>query len=130
MRLSIPQYATALLELEKEGNATDTASQFFAWLTRRGEGKKMGKIIKEAERILRAQSGITDVVITTAYEVDGATREMLLKQAKDVFTYQSVDARFVTDGSLIGGMKMRSETVLYDATVSTAVRKLRATLAK
>ncbi len=130
MRLSIPQYAQALLELEKEGNATKTASQFSAWLSRRGEGKKMRKIVMEAERMLREQSGIVDVTITTAQEGDEATKRMLLSQAEQVFAGQSVDTRFVADESVIGGMKLRSESVLYDATLSNAVRKLRTSLSR
>lgn len=130
MRLSIPQYAQALLELEKEGNATKTASQFSAWLSRRGEGKKLKKIVKEADRIVREKSGIADVTITTAQEADEATKRMLLSQAEQVFAGQSVDTRFVADESVIGGMKLRSESVLYDATLSNAVRKLRTALIK
>ena len=128
MRLSIPQYAQALLELEREGGATETASRFFAWLSRRGEGRKAGKIVKVAERLLREQSGIMDVTVTTAQEADTTTKEMLLAQAETVFVGQKIEARFATDADVIGGVKMRSDTFLYDATLSTAVRKLRTTL--
>lgn len=128
MHLSIPQYAQALLELEKEGNATKTASQFSAWLSRRGEGKKLKKIVMEAERMLREQSGVVDVTITTVQEVDEMTKQALISQAGQVFMGQSVDARFVTDTSVIGGVKLRSDELLYDATLSNAVRKLRTAL--
>ncbi len=130
MRLSIPQYAQALLELEKEGNATEIASRFFDWLNRRGEGKKAGEIVAMAERILREQSGIMDVTITTAQEADTTTKETLLAQAETVFVGQKIEARFVTDADVIGGAKFRSESVLYDATLSTAVRKLRTSLSR
>ena len=131
MRLSIPQYAQALLELEKgmSADAARTAGErFFAWLSRRGEGKKIGKIVKEAERIVRAQSGIAEVTITTAHEADTEMQGALRTQAEKVFAGQSVDARFVTDADLIGGVKMRSDSFLYDATLSNAVRKLRTAL--
>lgn len=133
MRLSIPQYAQALLELEKglgEDVAKAAGLKFFSWLNRRGEGKKIGKIVKEAERILKAQSGVTDVVITTAHETSEATKELLRAQAGGVFAGQSVDVRFATDANLIGGVKMRSDEILYDATLSTSVRKLRAALTR
>ncbi len=130
MRLSIPQYAQALLELEREGGATETASRFFAWLSRRGEGRKAGKIVEVAERLLREQSGIMDVTITTAQEADTATQETLLAQAETVFVGQKIEARFATDADVIGGVKMRSDTFLYDATLSTAVRKLRTSLSR
>ncbi len=128
MRFSIPQYAQALLELERGGDAAETASRFFAWLSRRGEGKKLAKILKEAARRVREQSGIVDVTITTAHEADTTTKETLLAQAEKVFVEQKIEARFATDADVIGGVKMRSDTFLYDATLSTAVRKLRTAL--
>lgn len=130
MRLSIPQYAQALLELEKEGNVAETASRFFTWLARRGEGKKMGRIVKEAERILKMQSGVMEVTITTAEESSVETQGVLRAEAEKIFASQSVDAKFVTDADLIGGVKMRSDSFLYDATLSTAVRKLRIALTR
>jgi F0F1-type ATP synthase delta subunit len=128
MRLSIPQYAQALLELERGGDATETASRFFAWLNRRGEGRKAGKIVEVAERLLREQSGIMDVTVTTAHEADAATKENLLAEARAVFAGKRIEVRFATDADLIGGVKFRSDSLLYDATLSTAVRKLRMTL--
>ena len=130
MRLSIPQYAQALLELEKEGDAVGTASRFFAWLSCRGEGKKMKKIIGEADRIFRLRSGITDIVITTAHDADTAMKESLLREARAVFAGKRIEARFVTDADVIGGAKFRSDSLLFDATLSTAVRKLKTVLSR
>lgn len=133
MRLSIPQYAQALLEIEKgmdESMAAGAGKKFFSWLVRRGEGKKMGKILREADRMVKAQSGVADVVITTAHEAPEETKELLRAQAKEVFAGQSVDVQFATDANLIGGVKMRSESMLYDATLSTSVRKLRTALTR
>lgn len=133
MRLSIPQYATALLELEKgmsEGEAKVMGENFFAWLSRRGEGKKIGAILKEAERIVKAESGITPIVITTAEEASEEEQGALRAQAETIFVGDSVEVRFKVDENQIGGVKMRSETFLYDATLSTAVRKLRTSLTR
>lgn len=130
MRLSIPQYAQALLELEKEEKVTEIASRFFTWLVRRGEAKKMGKIVKEAERILKVRSGVTEVTITTAHEASLEAQSVLRAEAEKIFASQSVDAKFVMDADLIGGVKMRSDSFLYDATLSTAARKLRTALTR
>jgi F0F1-type ATP synthase delta subunit len=130
MRLSIPQYAEVLLELEKEGDVAVITSRFSEWLSRRGEWKKLKKIVKEADRIVREKSGITDVTITTAHEADEATKDGLISQAKEVFAEDSVEARFVVDASVIGGVRLRSDETLYDATLSNAVRKLRIALMK
>lgn len=130
MHLSIPQYAQALLELEKEGSVAETASRFSAWLSRRGEGRKLRKIVAEAERIVREESGVALVTITTRKETDDVTKESLRTKAGEIFTGKKVEAVFAMDTSVIGGMKMQSETLLYDATLSTAVRKLRTVLSR
>ncbi len=91
---------------------------------------KAGKIVKVAERMLREQSGIMDVTVTTAQEADATTRETLLAQAETVFVGQKIEARFATDADVIGGAKFRSESFLYDATLSNAVRKLRTSLSR
>lgn len=122
MRLSIRQYAQALLDLEREqgtDEVTRNAERFFAWLTRRGEAKKLGKIVREAERLVRAQSGVARVRIATAYLADADLEARLEKEAKTLFAGKGVEVSFVTDARLLGGVKMQSEEVLYDATLAT-----------
>ncbi|MBP7811263.1 MAG: F0F1 ATP synthase subunit delta [Candidatus Moranbacteria bacterium] len=131
MRLSIRQYAQALLDLEREeiGAATRSSERFSLWLSRRGEGKKLGKIVREAERLIREQSGTAVVRITTVHPADETLRTLLRKQAESVFVGKAVETSFATDVCLIGGAKMQSEEVLYDATLATRVERLRSSLA-
>ena len=132
MRLSIRQYAQALLDLEREQGAKEavrSSERFFAWLSRRGEAKKLGKIVREAERLIRERSGTAVVRITTVHSADEALRTLLRKQAKSVFVGKAVETSFATDARLIGGVKMRSEEVLYDATLATRLERLRSSLA-
>ncbi|MBP6889139.1 MAG: F0F1 ATP synthase subunit delta [Candidatus Moranbacteria bacterium] len=122
MRLSIRQYAQALLDLEREqaaGEAAKGSARFCAWLSRRGETKKLGGIIREAERLIREQSGVTLIHITTAYQTDEALRMTLKKQAAAVFAGKTIEAFFGVDARLIGGVKMQSEEIFYDATLAT-----------
>lgn len=131
MRLSIRQYAQALLDLEREQGAKEavrSSERFFAWLSRRGEAKKLGKIVREAERLIRERSGTAVVRITTVHSADEALRTLLRKQAKSVFVGKAVETSFATDARLIGGVKMRSEEVLYDATLATRLERLRNSL--
>jgi F-type H+-transporting ATPase subunit delta len=130
MRLSIRQYAQALLDLEREQaeGAVRSGERFSAWLSRRGEAKKLGKIVREAERLIRERSGTAVVRITTAHPVNETLRTLLRKQAASVFVGKAVETSFVTDASLIGGVKMQSEEVLYDATLATRVERLRSSL--
>ncbi len=131
MRLSIRQYAQALLDLEKDqevGEAVERSKRFFLWLSRRGEAKKLGKIVREAERLIREQSGIAAVHITTTHQADGTLRTLLHKQAEVVFVGKKIETSFSADAFSIGGAKMRSEEILYDATLATRLRQLKNSL--
>lgn len=127
MRLSIRQYAQALLDLEREQEgvgATQKSEYFVSWLSRRGESGKLGKIVREAERLIREQSSRAAVRITTAYQADSELRVVLEKEAARVFAGKKVETTFVTDARVIGGSKMQSEEVLYDATLRTRFERL------
>lgn len=133
MRLSLRQYAVALLELEQElgsEKAKEAGKKFVAWLNRRGEGKKLGEIVAAAEKRIHEQSGTVEVTITTVHEADTATRNFLETRAKKIFVAKKIDVSFVTDANLIGGVKMQSEEILYDASLRTSLRKLETSLTK
>ncbi len=130
MRLSIRQYAEALLDLEHvqgEEEAVQSGKRFLLWLSRRGEAKKLRKIVHEAERLIREQSGISAVHITTAHQADTTLRDVLRQQA-EVRIGKRVDTSFAVDARLIGGAKMQSEEVLYDATLATCLDRLKSSL--
>ena len=127
MRLSIRQYAQALLDLEQEQGREGVGEQsrrFVAWLSRRGEAKKLGKIVCEAERLIREQSGGAAVRITTAHLADETLQVFLRKQAERIFAGKTIEASFAVDVRLIGGVKMQSEETLYDATLATRLERL------
>lgn len=133
MRLSIRQYAVSLLELEKElgeGQSKEAGKKFVAWLNRRGEGKKLGNIIAAAEERVCEQSGVVEVAITTAHEADAMTRDLLETQAKRVFATKKVAMSFMTDAHVLGGVRMQSKEVLYDATLKTSLEQLKISLTK
>lgn len=131
MRLSIRQYALALLDFE-EGTETGkmhAASEgFVAWLARRGEGKKLKAIVREAERIAGERAGIVNVQVSTAHPADVATQTLLRSRAERMFPGKKVVASFVTDETLIGGALIRSEELLYDMSLSGGLKELEKTL--
>ena len=127
MRLSIRQYALALLDIEK-GMGADEAKgageRFALWLSRRGEGRKLAKIVAEAGRIAGEQSGRAEVAITTAHEADEETRTMLTGCAEKLFPGKRVEAKFRSDRDIIGGARFRSDEVMYDASVRQQLNEL------
>ncbi len=131
MRLSIRQYALALLDIE-QGMSADEAKgageRFALWLSRRGEGRKLAKIVAEAETIARDRSNKTEVAITTAFEADQETRGILTGYAEKLFPGKHIEAEFRSDRDIIGGMTIRSSETLYDGSLAASVKKLRTSL--
>lgn len=133
MRLSIPQYAEALLDLEKgitPDQAESTAKSFVSWLARRGESKKLPTIVSQAGKMIADRSGIVDVEIVSAKPLEAGREISIIGQAKELFPGKEIRARFVTNPELIGGAQFRSEEVLYDASISGTVKKLRSSLVR
>lgn len=131
MRISIRQYANALLDLEQGLNpeqAAGAAERFALWLKRRGESKKLPVIVGEAERLLKERAGLVDVEIRSAHPVGAKTEEQLISQAEGIFPGKKIAVKFSTDADLIGGARFQSEEVLYDASLSAAVKRMRASL--
>lgn len=131
MRLSIPQYAEALLDLESEiasDRAALTAENFVSWLARRGESGKLSSIVRQAERLIADRSGVVDVDIISAHQREAEAEMLLIDQAAKIFPGKKVRARFSTNPDLIGGSQFRSEETLYDGSIAGTMKKLRSSL--
>ncbi len=125
MRLSTKQYAKVLLELSEKGGDKEIKEQFLAWLSRRGEMRKLSAILAQAEHMQKVASGSVEVEIATAFDPDTSTQKKLESKAGKLFQGKNILARFVTDPSLIGGARLRSGEFLYDASLSAKVRALK-----
>ncbi len=131
MRLSIRQYAEALLSLEQEigtGSAEKVGKSFLERLSRTRETGKLSRIVREAEQLVREREKSVEVTITTAHTADTKTKALLIRQAENIFPGKKIEASFMTDTDLIGGMKIQSGEVLYDASVRQELSELKKTL--
>lgn len=131
MRVSTRQYAQALLTLGEGLDATQanaTAKRFVRWLSRRGEAGKLGHILREADRLSCVREGRIEVSVMTPRHLDVATEEIVEKQASQIFPGKKIAVKYKLDEDLLGGVILQSEEMLYDASLSTAMKRLRATL--
>lgn len=131
MRVSIRQYAGALLDLEQGltlEQAAGAAARFAVWLKRRGEAKKLPAIVVEAERLIQERAGQVDVEICSARAAGAEMEQSLIRQAEGIFPGKKIAVKFATDETLIGGARFRSEETLYDASLRAAVKRMRASL--
>ena len=131
MRVSIRQYAGALLDLERgltPEQAAGAAARFAVWLKRRGESKRLPAIVTEAERLIRERAGQVDVEICMARAAGTEMEQSLIRQAEGIFPGKKIAVKFAQDAELIGGARFQSEEVLYDASLSAAVKRMRSSL--
>ncbi len=126
-KTSNKQYAEALYEITRnlKGEDLTTALKSFAGILVRDHKLKQGaNIIAEYERIAKKAAGIVELEITSARELDSKT----IKQIKKVFGEQ-VEAVSDIDEALIGGVKVKLEDKILDASVTTQLKSLKQQLA-
>ncbi len=81
--------------------------------------------IEQAFRaLLDARQGITQATVTSAAELSPEERAAL-DRALTKLTERKVQARFMTDASLIGGVRVKIGSTIYDGSVRTQLDRLR-----
>lgn len=133
MRPTTSQYAKALMEIssgKSESDQKKIANVFFDFLRRKGESKKVLRIVKKMESLRDERSGIRKISVTTAFPMDASVAKEMEDFAKKVFGSESVALDTRTDGKIIGGAILRTETDMVDMSVAGKMKHLRRVLRK
>jgi|SRR6185369_8791282 len=133
MRPTISQYAEVLAELSGEHSSLPSevlAKNFLLWLKRRGEEKKLFAIVKRLEKVENEKEGRLSVIAKTAYEISKETKGQLEKKAESLFPGKKIELHHEIDSDVIGGVELRTEEVLYDATLRAELHSLKNSLLK
>lgn len=131
MRPTVSQYAQALQEFisdAKPEKVAEISKNFLAFLKRRGEEGKVDSIFKRLEKMEDEKSGHVTVKAITAHELSESMKSSLVTKAQNIFPGKKIELLFSVDPKIIGGAKLRSDEMLYDASLATAVKKLRTRL--
>jgi len=121
------QYAKALFEATKnlKGEKLYKVLEKFAGILARDHKLKQSKnIIREFVKYIKIGEGIKEIQITTARELDIKT----INKIKDVFG-NNVEATVSIDPSLLGGVRIRTEDKILDASLQTQLLKLKQIIA-
>lgn len=125
MKFSVTQYAQALhqtLGESKPGDNDRVIDNFIRILNTNGDLPYYEAIIQEYERIDREERGITEVEITTAGNV-AISKETV--QALNNAVDGDIELREKVDESLIGGVIVKIEDTMIDASVKGQLNKLK-----
>ncbi len=125
MKFSVTQYAQALHQTLGESKAGDydrVIDNFIRILNTNGDLPYYETIIQEYERIDREERGITEVEITTAGNVT-INKETI--QALNDAVDGDIELREKVDESLIGGVIVKIEDTMIDASVKGQLKHLK-----
>lgn len=117
------QYAIALYEAIKDLSDNDIYSvivNFVQLLNRHHKIKSAGKIIAEFVKYNKKQVGIIDLTITSSRKLDS----QVIEEIKKIFGEQ-IESKEKIDNSLLGGVKIKTESVIFDASLKSQLIKLK-----
>ena len=131
MRPSVSQYAQSLEELTHDATAqkiAETLQNFFGFLKRKGEMKKIKAILKQLENRAAEKSGRVTVKVVTAHEISQSVKDKLKTKAEKLFPDKKILLEYAKDADVIGGVRFRTDEVLYDATIANELHVLKQSL--
>ncbi len=120
------QYAASLLELAKGATKKEVpviVDQFIQYLVRSRQFRFASKILEQLENLIRTEEGKIKVVVQSVNRIDKFTRGHILnflrKQESEVEFEETIDP------NILGGVRLRLNDLLVDATLSGQLEKLR-----
>jgi F-type H+-transporting ATPase subunit delta len=120
------QFAKALYQITKdlpENNLPEVIKQFFLVLQKNNKLKKIEYILEEFIKYSKKQSGIKTVEIESAQEID----ESMIHKIKKIFGADSEISQ-VVNRDILGGIKIKVDDTVYDASIKTQLHKLKQSL--
>ncbi len=127
MRNNTPKdYAVALFQATKDAkgdNLRGMLEQFASLLFRAGQVKQADKIIAEFIKYTKKQSGVIDIEIASARPLTAK----LVEEIKKAFG-NKVEATEKIEPELIGGVKIRTENEIFDASLKKQLQVLKQAL--
>lgn len=120
---SARQYAVALYQAAKDAKKDELPkiiNNFTALLAKNHNLKMAKQIIAELTKHAKAEEGISEIEITSAGSLDDKT----INAIKKIFG-EKVESHQTTDKSIIGGIIIRTQDHILDASVKTQLLKLK-----
>lgn len=117
------QFAKALYQVTKDlpkDKLPEVVKQFFVILQKHNKLKKIDYIVEEFIRYSKKQSGIKTIEVETVNELDSKTKNKIEK----VFGEDSEITEKINK-DLLGGIKIKVDDMVYDASLKTQLNKLK-----
>ncbi len=113
----------------KEIKFSDVSSNLILLLIDKGRLHFLPFIINEFVKIWEDENNIYPVQVYTPLKLDAQIKKEILKSLEKKFGGK-VDAEFILDKSLIGGILIKYKSTYYDGSISGALNKLKEKIIK
>ncbi|MGD9689561.1 MAG: ATP synthase F1 subunit delta [Phycisphaerales bacterium] len=107
-----------------QGRASEAVVNFLRLLNSRGRLVALTGIVSAFDRLVQNSFGRVEVDVFTATPLSGDDQQALRAKLKGVLGKEPILHPY-TDASIIGGIRLQIADRLIDASVSTALRKIR-----
>jgi F-type H+-transporting ATPase subunit delta len=111
------------------GDADELVRNFLKIAAEKGRIGEIQEIARELDRLMAAEEGRLDVVLTTAYELSEPEAGAILKQIGEA-SGRTVEATRRVDPDLIGGFVLQAGSMRVDASVRGRIEGLRRELVR
>ncbi len=120
-------YAKILYNLTREAKDVNAVTrEFLRFLEDKHALKKLPAIMKEFEEYANRQEGIITAEVTTARELP----EKIVQQAVEKILGSRAQIKVTTNPDLLGGLKIKTSSHEYDASLKGQLQQLEKSLAK
>jgi F-type H+-transporting ATPase subunit delta len=132
MKLNAKQYAQALYESLQDTATKDhdkILDNFAQALALNNDTRMMDDIAAEYERLDKASKGIKIADVTSAHPMEKSTEKQIIEHLNKMVNGQ-VELRKKVDEKILGGVVIKLDDTLIDASVKTSLEELKNQLAE
>ncbi len=127
-KITNKEFALVLYELIKdcdnEKKLEKLLYNYLLFLQKRQAFKNIKDIIKIFIDIYNSKNNIIDVEVETAHKFDKDDKEFLVQMLKKVFNNKNLNINYVLNRNLIGGIRVKTNNLLIDASIERQLNKL------
>lgn len=127
MKPTASQYAYAFLDLSRGRAFSEQAvmvERFLAFLIRQKETKKLPAILRNLQRLTDKAEGVRRVQVTTSETFDEKSLKILTKKIQHILKSEKLILTLHTNPHIIGGVKLQTDTEIFDGTVRRRLGEL------
>jgi F-type H+-transporting ATPase subunit delta len=132
MKFTAKQYAQALLESLEATAPADTdkvLDNFVATIAENNDFKLYEEIISEFHKLDLAKKGVKQADVSSAHPLNSENEKQIVEALND-YVKGKVELKKQIDESLIGGVVVRMDDVLIDASVKNSLEQLKKDLSQ